>query len=261
MGEAISICVAAKDEQAKIGAALDSARACAWCDELVVFDSGSTDRTVQIARSRADRVVHHTWTTYADSKRRMTEAAANDWVFILDADEQISSELAAEIGELDDGAFKSCAMFTMPRQNHLLGRRVKAWDPDRQSRLIDRRRVVWPDRAVHDARQVRSGRVGRLRGAIRHNATTDDFSDYFDGPRFVARTEALAQEMHAAGRKTGFVELMLRPTLTFWKYYLLKGGFVQGTFGLVVAQKAALSVQLKYARLWHLQQQAGNDAP
>jgi len=261
MGEAISICIAAKDEAAKIGAALASARACAWCAELVVFDSGSTDGTAEIARSQADRVVSHTWTTYADSKRRMTEAASNDWVFILDADEQISPALAREIGELEAGMFEGCAMFTMPRKNYLLGRHVKAWDPDRQSRLIDRRRVEWPERSIHDERRARSGRVGKLRGAILHNATADDFSDYFDGPRFAARTEALAQEMYAAGKRTGLLELMLRPRLMFWKYYLLKGGFVQGTFGLVVAQKAALSVQLKYARLWHLQQQeAKNDA-
>ncbi len=257
MAPPISICIAARDEQDKIRAALESARACRWCDELVVFDSGSTDQTVPIATQLADRVVHHTWTNYADSKRRMTEAAANDWVFILDADEQITPQLAAEIESLGEDAYAANAVMTMPRRNYLLGRHVRAWDPDRQNRLFDRRRVHWPDRAVHDERKPIAGGTRALAGPLLHNATVDDFRDYFDGPRYAARTDALAREMYNAGRRVAYLDLLLRPAIAFCKYYLLKGGFLQGTFGLLIAQKASLSVQLKYARLWHLQQQAG----
>lgn len=256
----ISICIAAKNEQAKIRAALESARRCAWCKELAVFDSGSTDRTVSIAGELADRVQPLQWTSYADSKRRMVEAAGHDWVFILDADEQISPDLADQIERLADQAFAEHPIITMPRHNYLLGRHVRAWDPDRQSRLIDRRRVRWPQRAVHDQRIATEGQPLHLPGHLDHNRGFDDFGDYFDGPRYQQRIDAMARELFDQGKRAGYGDLMLRPAAAFVKMYLLKRGFTQGSFGLLIAQKAAVFTQLKYARLWHLQQ-GSNDEP
>jgi len=253
----ITIAVATDDKISTIADALKSARACAWCDELLVFDSGSTDGTADVARELADRVEFHEWTTYADSKRRMCEAAKNDWVFILDADEQITPELDAEIAALPDAAFAAHPVMTMPRRNYLLGRHVKAWDPDRQNRLFDRTRVNWPDRSVHDERKPTEGSERALSGAILHNPAVDDWTDYFDGPRYADRIDKLAREMYAAGKRVGFMGLWHRPYIAFVKYFVLKGGFLQGTFGLLIAQKAAVSTQLKYARLWHLQQTQG----
>jgi (heptosyl)LPS beta-1,4-glucosyltransferase len=176
-------------------------------------------------------------------------------VFILDADEQITPELAEQIGRLDEAALGQHPIVTMPRRNYLLGRYVRAWSPDRQTRLIDRRRVHWPDRAVHDSRVPTEGRPLHLSAPLLHNAQTDDWSDYFDGPRYARRTEAIAREMHRRGRRVGFLGMLLRPWAAFVKFFLLKRGFLDGTHGLLIAQKAAVSTQLKYARLWHLQQQ------
>lgn len=255
MAPPISVCVLAYNEQEKIAHALRSARQCAWVDQIIVFDSGSTDDTCAIARELADRVEHRDWVDFTTNRRAIVDAAANDWVFILDADEEISPELAAEIGRLDEAVFERHPVLTMPRRNYLLGRHVRAWDPDRLDRLFDRRRVGWPQRSVHDTREPTegAGRPGALHGPILHNRHADDFGDYFDGVRYAARTDALAREMHAAGRRVGWLGLCLRPLATFAKFYLLKGGWTQGSFGLLVAQKAAFSTQLKYARLWHLQ--------
>lgn len=255
MAPPISICIATDNKISTIGSALASARACTWCAELLVFDSHSTDGSYEQAQQMADRVERHEWTTYADSKRRMTEAATHDWVFVLDADEQISDALRDEIAGLDNAAFKQSPLMTMPRRNYLMGRHVLAWDPDRQDRLFDRRRVTWPDRAVHDYRLPTEGKIRRLRGPLLHNAQVDDFTDYFEGERYQRRTEALARQMLAEGRRVGMLGLWLRPTLAFYKHLLLKGGFLQGAFGVMIAHKAAFSTQLKYARLWHLQQQ------
>ncbi|MBI1372655.1 MAG: glycosyltransferase [Phycisphaera sp.] len=256
----ITICIAARDEETKIRPALQSAKACSWCDELLVFDSGSTDRTVEIARAFTDRVEFHEWVSYSASKKNMTMAAKNDWVFILDADEQITPELAAEIAALPDDAFEAHPVFIMPRKNYVLGRHVRAWGPDHQNRLIDRTRVHWPERAVHDERLPTEGTVGRLRGALLHNAHVDEWSDYFEGERYAARTEVLAAEMYRQGKRTGPINLLLRPWITFIKFYFVKLGFLDGAFGVMIAQKAAFSVQLKYARLWHMQQRGGPDA-
>lgn len=224
-----------------------------------MLDSGSTDGSRAIAEELADRVEDHQWTNYSASKKHMAERATHPWVFILDADEQITEELAAEIAALTEAEFQKHPIFSMPRRNFLMGRHVKAWDPDRQDRLIDRDRVTWPDKAVHDERRPTEGTVRQLRGHLLHNAGVDEFTDYFEGERYASRTDAIAKQMYRKGRRATWLTLMCRPPLDFLKYYLLKGGIFQGSFGILIAQKAAFSTQLKYARLWHLQQQKDVD--
>ncbi|HEX7009596.1 MAG TPA: glycosyltransferase family 2 protein, partial [Phycisphaeraceae bacterium] len=141
----MTVCVLACNEAEKIEHALRSARACLWVKEIVVFDSGSSDATIEIARRHADRVEHHAWVDFSTNRQKIVAAASHDWVFILDADEEISPELSAEVGGLSGGtadAFERHPILTMPRRNYLLGRHVRAWDPDRIDRLFDRRRVT-----------------------------------------------------------------------------------------------------------------------
>ncbi|MFO7907094.1 MAG: glycosyltransferase family 2 protein [Planctomycetota bacterium] len=252
----ISLCIANWNKAGKIEATLRSIQDCAWCRELLVFDSGSTDGSDQTARDFGARVEYHDWIDYTTSKRNMVEAATHDWVFILDADEEISTPLREEVANLDETRFSSHPLMWVPRRNYLLGRHVRAWDPDYQPRLFDRTRVTWRQATLHDGRRASEGTETRLAGHLLHNRMSNDFHDYFDGPRFDNRIESTARELFQRGKRTHGVELALRPAFAFFKFYLLKRGFTQGSFGLLVAQKAALSVQLKYARLWHLQQQA-----
>jgi len=249
----ISICVLAMNEADKIACALESARGRAWCDEILIFDSGSTDDTVEIAQRFTDRIERHPWVNFSENRRQLVAAARNPWVFILDADEEITDELAHEIETLPDEQFTRHAMFVMPRRNYLLGRYVRAWGPDRVARLIDRTRVRWPERLVHDRPEPVKGTVVKLRHPLLHKRMAYDWGDYFDGRRYQQRTEALAREMYQRGRRVGYVGLLLRPIGAFFKFYVLKGGFLDGAFGLLVAQKTAVSVQLKYARLWEMQ--------
>ncbi|MBI1368346.1 MAG: glycosyltransferase [Planctomycetes bacterium] len=251
----ISVCILACNEAAKIAHTLESARACPWVDEIVVFDSGSTDDTVAIAHQFTPRVEYHPWVDFTTNRRLIVDAAANDWVFILDADEEISPELSAAVAALRDDQFRMHPVITMPRRNYLLGRHVRAWDPDRIARLIDRKRVAWPQRSIHDRPAPTDGSVLNLAAPIYHNRYADHWNDYFDGERYEKRADALAHEMYAQGKRVGLLGLWLRPWAAFVKFFFLKRSFLDGSFGLLVAQKAAFSVQLKYARLWHLQQQ------
>lgn len=255
MGTPISVCMLAKDEAGKIRPALQSARACAAVAEIVVFDSGSTDGTVEIARELADRVEHREWVDFTTNRQAVVDAANHDHVLVLDADEELSPELAAEIVGLTDDQFAAHPVFTMPRKNYLLGRHVVAWDPDRVARLFDRTRITWPKRTVHDRPKPTRGTVGRLNGPLYHNRMANDFGDYFDGERYQARADALAEEMYERGTRCGYIEVLFNPLVAFGKSYLLKGGALQGTFGLLVAQKSATFTQLKYARLWQLQRE------
>lgn len=258
----ISVVICCADAQATLPAALASVT---WADEVLVVDSGSTDETPRIAREGADRYVVEPWRGYTGQKQFGASLARHDWVLVLDGDEEVSAELAAELKTLDAAAVAGLDVLTMPRRNHLLGRPVRAWWPDTQSRLIHRGRARWADDVLHDARlPSEPGRVRALTGHLEHKrvgAAGGDggWSDYFSGARLDSRLLQTARQMHDRGRRVTFLGLWLRPWFAFWKFYVLKRGVLDGTFGLMVAQKALVSTQLKYAALWTVQRERAQD--
>ena len=224
----------------------------AWANELVVVDSGSTDDTAEIAQRYADRYVLEPWRGYTGQKRFAADLCRNDWVFVLDGDETIPSALARELTELSDEQLQRRDVLLVRRRNYVMGRRVRAWWPDWQSRLIHRHRCHWPDEALHEARLPSDpSRQGKLKGWIEHKRhSRSGFGDYFSGSRMDERLLMVARQMHERGKRCRAWDLVLRPWGAFWKFYLLKRGFLDGSFGLLMAQKAAVSTQLKYAALW-----------
>ena len=253
----MSICILACNEADRIEHTLKSAKAAPWCDEILVFDSGSTDDTVEIVKRYTDRVQYEPWVNFGANRQKLVAAASNDWVLILHADEEVSPELINEIQSQSDRAYEDHPVMTMPRKNYMLGRHVRAWDPDRIDRLFDRTRVTWPDRLVHDYRELEEGTIKDLKHAVIHNAHSDSCDVYFDGRREEARADALAREMYDQGKRCSFLDIWLRPILAYLKFYFVKRSILDGRFGVMVAQKAAFGTQIKYARLYHLQQQGG----
>lgn len=242
-----------------------------WADELVIVDSGSTDDTAAIARAGADGYHVEPWRGYAGQKIFALTLVKNDWVFILDGDEEVSAVLANQIDSLTDAELAGLDVVSVRRQNWVLGRRVRAWFPDWQARLIHKQRAVWEEDALHDTcHPSKPGRSRRLSGHLEHKrvvtsgedsrrGAAGDFrgpatwSDYFSGQRLDERLMLVARQMHERGKRATFLSLWLRPWGAFFKFYILKRGFLDGTFGLLIAQKAAVSVQLKYAALWAIQ--------
>ena len=247
------ICCA--DAEDTLPAALASAR---WADEVLVVDSGSQDATSTIAKAGADRYVVEPWRGYSAQKAYGAEIARHDWVLILDGDEEISPRLAEEIRGLSDARWGAADLFWVPRLNYVMGRPVRAWSPDWQSRLIHRHRVTWGGEALHESRSARDpSRVDRLRGPLLHKRVdAAGFGDYFGGHRLDQRLLPVAREMFDRGKRVTYGGLLLRPVAAFLKFYLLKRGFLDGSFGLLIAQKAMVSTQLKYAALWAVQQEA-----
>ncbi len=247
MRERLSVAIIARDAAEQIEVCLASV---AWADEIVVSDSGSRDATPEICRAYGARVFSDDWLGYGPQKNRCVERAAGPWILSLDSDERVTPELRVEIEKLlADGTDQDA--FAVPRRNYFLGRWVRhgGWWPDYCIRLFRKGRARFSDRLVHEALEVRSGRIGRLQGTLEHS-TYGSLSDYLER---MDRYSALgAAQLRAEGRRAGFADLLVRPPLTFLRMLILRQGWRDGTLGVVLAGLYACSTLVKYARLWEL---------
>ena len=244
----LSVTIIALNEADHIAAAIDSA---AWADEILVVDSGSSDSTADIARSRGATVLCRDWTGYVDQKNFATDRAANDWIFSLDADERITPALAAEVRAALSGD-PPVRGYRVPRVTYHLGRWIRTTDfyPDSQTRLYDRRAARWRGKYVHESVLV-DGPVGRLRNELQHYSFRD-LRDQLD--RVNRYTTLAARQMHEAGRRAGPLDLVLHPPAAFLRNYVLRRGILDGVAGFTISAVNAYSVFLKFAKLWELQQ-------
>lgn len=247
MRERLSVAIIAGDAARQIEPCLASV---AWADEIVVSDSGSRDGTPEICRAQGARVFSDDWLGFGPQKNRCVERAAGPWVLSLDTDERVTPGLRAEIEKLlADGTDKDA--FAVPRQNYFLGRWVRhgGWSPDYCLRLFRKGRARFSDRLVHESLEVPSGRIGRLDGGLEH-FTYGSISDYLER---MDRYSALgAAQLRGEGRRARFLDLVLRPPLTFARMLILRHGWRDGTLGVVLAGLYACSTLVKYARLWEL---------
>ena len=238
----ISATIITCDEERNIARAIESLRC---CDEIVVLDSGSTDRTVEIATKLGARVIESPWLGYAKQKNLAAEKAAHDWVLSLDADEALSEALEAEIWRLKKNGPRFDA-YTMPRMAQYLGRWIlhSGWYPDRKVRLYDRRKAGWVGEFVHESVEVH-GPLGHLESNLLHH-TCESISEHL---RTLDRyTTLAAQELVAQRRRVGWSNLLLEPVWTFVRTYVWQLGFLDGLEGLTIAYMAATYTFLKYAK-------------
>jgi glycosyltransferase involved in cell wall biosynthesis len=245
----ISACVIAKDEADRIGPCLESI---AFCDEIVVLDSGSTDDTVAICRRAGARVLETDWPGWVAQKNRAVAAASHDWILALDADERVDPALRAEIEALrarGEQAEDDVVAYEVTRKVRHLGRWIRhgGWYPEWRVRLFDRRRARWGGEDPHDRVEV-EGRVGRLAAGNLEHHTYRSLSDHVaQVNRF---TTVSAERLHAKGRRRSLVAMLTRPPARFLRMYVLRRGFLDGRAGFVVATVGAFYVFLKYAKLW-----------
>lgn len=229
----------------------------AWADDVLVLDSGSSDATPEIAVRAGVRYLVEPWRGYTGQKQYGVTLARHDWVLVLDGDETCTPELAAEIQRLSQDVLTRYDVLHMRRRHFVMGRRVRAWEPDWQSRLIHRHRCRWADEVLHDRRLPSSpSRQGRLQHCLEHKRTsTGGFLDYFHGALEDARVLMVASQQYSRGARCHWYHLVFGPTLSFLKFYLLRGACRDGVFGFLIAQKAARGEQLRWAALWAVQQE------
>jgi glycosyltransferase involved in cell wall biosynthesis len=248
----LSAVLIARNEESHLPAALESVR---FCDEILVMDSGSTDRTCEVADAAGARVLRNEpWPGFVAQRNLALDSARHDWVLVVDADERVSPELRHEIQAMRAAGFDR-AGYRIPRIAFYLGRWIRGtdWYPDPQLRLFDRTKGRWQGGLVHESVRV-TGPVGRLRGVLQHHPY-DDIADHMR--KIDDYTTLWAREAHGAGRRTRAAEALGAAGWAFLRNYLLKGGFLLGEAGLTVSLLNAHYTHAKLAKLRELMRADG----
>ena len=230
------------NEERNLARAIESLRC---CDEILIVDSGSTDRTTELAENLGARVIEANWRGYAGQKNWAADQASHDWVLSLDADETLSEALEAEIwgvkksGPRYDG-------YTMPRLARYMGRWIlhSGWYPDRKLRLYDRRKAKWVGDFVHESVAV-SGRVGHLQSNLLH-FTCESLAEHIK--TMERYTTLAAQELASRRIQVPLSRVLFSPAWAFLKSYFLDRGFLDGPEGLTISYMAAFYTFLKYTK-------------
>lgn len=253
----LSVVIITYNEEANIGRTLGSVQPLVsdGKGEIIVVDSGSTDRTVEVAKSFGAKVFVEEWKGFAAQKNSAIDKATGDWILSLDADEAVSHGLAREIEEIcrgpaEDG-FGSENGYWLKRENQFLDRPLRhgGFWPDPKLRMFRRGIGQVENRAVHETLRV-TGRVGTLYYPLIHYSYPT-LSDYIE---HMNRYSSLGAEMVVAKGKVGFsfLNIVLRPMFTFIYNYLFRLGFLDGREGLLLHLYHAVYVSWKYAKSWEL---------
>jgi len=242
----VSVFIIALNQEANIGPCLESA---AFADEIVVVDTGSTDRTVELARAYTNRVLESPWLGFAGTKNFALEQTRMEWVFSLDTDERVPPGLREEVRAvvLADGPASG---YRAPRKNYFCGRWIKhlGWYPDYTLRLFRRGQGRFRDREVHEEVEV-AGPVSNLKTPLEHYSY-NSVSEYVIRMDRYARLAAREMSRRGLGPMPG--DLLWRPFLTFLKLFLWRKGFLEGSLGLSLAKESSRYNYLKYYYLREL---------
>jgi len=249
--ERISCFVVCQDEEGAIVDCLESVR---WCDEIVVVDGGSRDRTVERCRLYTDRIYHNPWPGYVEQKTFGFARTRHAWVLNIDADERVTSELRDEILAVLRHAPPNVDGYYVRRLVYYLGRwwHRGPWYPGWRLRLVRRARASWGGTNPHDLAIVR-GRTRRLRAPLLHY-TYRDISDHLASINRLTEIVARTQRSRASTIGT-----MLRPAWRFAWTYTFAGGYREGFAGLFVCMTAAFYAFLRHAK--RIEQQLGDRIP
>jgi len=238
----ISVVIAAKDEGANIAACIESVR---WASEIIVVEDGSADDTALLAEKAGATLVRNTFQTIGLQRNAAIAQAKSEWILVVDADERGSPELEREISDVISAPRFDA--YRVPRRNFFLGREIKhgGWESDRPVRLF-RSNLRYNESRVHEHVEV-SGEVGELASTLTHEPYRS-LDSWFE--KLGRYSEWWAQDRYDKGRRAGVASVIFRPKGRFLKMFILRGGWMDGARGALLAAMAATSVFAKYAKLW-----------
>ena len=252
----MTVTIIALNEEEKIAQAVESAL---WAAEVLVVDSGSTDKTREIATKLGAKVVVHSWQGYGQQKNYAQDQATYDWILNLDADEVVSPELREEIfgifqdesGQTPLQSRMNYAGFLIPRKTFYLGRWIQygGWYPNYLVRLANRKCARWTEPHVHEELKVQ-GNVDKLSSPLLHYAFSSIEDQIMTNLRF---SRLGSEDLKRKGTKASLSRLIFKPVGKFLETFLLKRGFLDGLPGFIISVNAAHSMFLKYAYLNELE--------
>jgi glycosyltransferase involved in cell wall biosynthesis len=249
MRTTLSVAIITHNEEANLERSLGSV---AWADEIVVVDSGSNDRTEEIARSFRSRFFLEEWKGFAAQKNSALEKCSCDWILSLDADESLSDELAKEIWELLERD-PPLDGYALPRRNLFLGRwmRFGGFYPDPKLRLFRRGAAEFEARPVHETVHF-VGKAGRLKGDMVHDAypTLEAYIAHMDRYSTLGAEQAVRESKSSLPLWPFAVNVVVNPVATFVYNYFLRLGFLDGREGLLLHLYHSVYVSWKYAKAW-----------
>jgi len=242
----ISATVICKNEEENIRECLESIR---WADEIIVVDSFSKDKTVEIAKEFTDKIYEIKWLGYAKQREFALSKASMEWVFPLDADERCTPELKDEIlSEIKSG--NNFAGYRIPRKSFFLGKFIKhcGWYPGYQTRLFLKDKTFVADRLVHEGYEIK-GEMGFLKNNILHY-TVNSISDYMSRVNHYSTLQAVEK---AEKKKIKFSDIFFRLAASYIQQFIFKKGFLDGIYGLMVTNFDVITNMLTYMKAWELQ--------
>ncbi len=224
----------------------------AWCDHIVVVDSGSTDGTVEICREFTDKVFHHEWQGYGHQKRYALERCETEWILNIDADEEVSPKLREEIERVlagpDDPRVNG---YLLSRVVYYMNRwwRHGGWYPEYRLRLCRRGKTHWSGSEPHEKARV-EGATLKLRGEL-HHYTYKDMDAHIKALN--GHATAAANWLVEQGKSVGLFDILTHSFARFVKFYVIKRGFLEGAAGLIVAILESYYTFIKYSKAWYRQ--------
>lgn len=246
----ISLVVITKNEASCLAKCLESAN---FVSEIVVVDSGSTDETVNIAERFGAKVFHQDWLGFGPQKQFAVNCASYDWVLCLDADEYLSPKLKASLQDLFKGEPTDCA-YQFPRCNKFLGRFLRHGEgyPDLSLRLFNRQYAQWSEDLVHEKIVLcdQKLKVGQLDGDLMHESG-ESIAKYIEKQN--TYTSLQARLMWQQGKKPSVLKVVFSPLIRFFKFYIVKHGFLDGLPGFVHISIGCMTVFFKYVKLMSLE--------
>lgn len=249
----IAVFIIARNEADRIPVAIESVRH--WVDEVHVIDSGSDDDTVARSQARGAQTHYRAWTGYGPQKVYGESLCRNTWVLNIDADEEVSPELHAEIVALFDAGEPPCSAYWMNRTElYNFHDRPHPWAPTSDwLRLYRKDRAGFKDSPVHDTVVVREGKTGRLRARLYHRSFR---SFHHHVEKVNAYSSAQAEDRFRKGREPSWLALLLTPPLAFLKCLILRREFVNGIDGVLISYMYAFQRFIRLAKTRERFQQA-----
>ena len=251
MKNRLSVTIITKNEEENIKRCLESVK---WVDEIVVVDSGSSDKTVEICKDFGCKVIETDWKGFGKTKKFAVDSAKNDWIFSVDADEEVTYELKDRIKSILKSPKYSG--YRIKRSSFYLGRNIKqCWNKDYPLRIFNRKYGNFNKKIAHESVELK-GKIGTINERLLHY-TYPNISSHIQ--KMDKYTELGAKQKSKEGKRITISGSIIRGGLKFIKMYFINRGFLDGKEGFILSLNSAFGVYLKYLKLWEIRKNERKD--